>query len=71
MISQQAMYPPFLSISLTHLQKAIKDWHLLLLVLGLCLIDIVYISISLAIDRDYGPKKVPDKEKKSTTNVRY
>ena len=49
--------------------QAIKDWHLLLAVLGMCSV-VVIIGIFVAIFGDYEAVQVPDRERPITRNVR-
>ena len=50
------------------IQRTIKDWQLILLVLAACAFDIVYVSLALGLD-DYGPVNVPYVESPSDLNV--
>ena len=55
-------------IMISFIQRTIKDWQLILLVLAACVFDIVYVSLALGLD-DYGPVNVPYVESPSDVNV--
>ena len=48
--------------------QAVKDWHLLLVVLAMCSV-VVIIGIFVAIFGDYRAVQVPDRERLITRNV--